>query len=808
MSDCTQVGCTGSIVDGYCTVCGLAAAPAAAGTGHAGRAEGMASGPTGSGGTAPGRTSSGRTSSGRSTRTGSASGTSRRGMLGAGLVEVPAVPYRDPATAILPSPEVPEHNRICSSCGRPVGRSRDGRPGRPEGFCPACGARFSFTPKLAHGDVVGGQYEVLGCLAHGGLGWIYLAQDRNVSDRWVVLKGLLDTGDADAMSAALAERQFLARVEHPNIVKIYNFVQHPSTRTPVGYIVMEYVGGQSLKDMMLARRRADGRLEPIPLGQAIAYALEGLRALGYLHSLGLVYCDFKPDNVIQSEEQLKLIDLGGVRRIDDQTSAIYGTVGYQAPEIGADGPSISSDLYTVARALAVLTFDFRGYTGKYAARLPGRAEVPLLRRHESYDRVLRRATDPEPDRRFGSAAEMAEQLTGVLREVLAEEDGQPRPAVSGIFGPEVRAVGADIAGALVVPAATYSPPDPAAAAAGLPVPLVDASDPAAGYLAGLSAARPAEITVLLAQPPVASPEVSLRLARAYIELADWDRAVRVLDYPATADWRVDWYQALAELARGRPASAAFDAIYSLLPGEVAPKLALALSAELEGDLPAAARYYQLVWTTDQSYATAAFGLARVRLALGERAAAVRALDSVPASAAHYIQAQVAGIAARIRGRVAGEMDPADVLEAGSRLEALGLDAEHRKRLEAEVLEAALASLGRPPGLRAGGAANGSGGGVPAGNATLPAGNAAGPAGNAAGPAGNAAGPAGNAAGPAGNAGVTVGPAGQILGLELSERQLRIGLERAYRALAHLAQDAGDRIALVDRANSVRPRTLL
>jgi serine/threonine-protein kinase PknG len=771
MSACTQVGCTGSIVDGYCTVCGLAAAPAPAGTGSSGRPVSVSARPV----SAPsGRTASGRLHSGPSTRTSSASGTSRRGLLGAGLVEVPPVPYRDPATAILAHPEVPGQNRICSSCGGPVGRARDGRPGRPEGFCPSCGARFSFTPKLVSGDVVSGQYEVLGCLAHGGLGWIYLAKDHNVSDRWVVLKGLLDSGDAEAMAAALAERQFLARVEHPNIVKIYNFVQHPdpATQVPVGYIVMEYVGGQSLRDMMLARRRADGRAEPLPLGQAIAYALEALRALGYLHSLGLVYCDFKPDNVIQSEEQLKLIDLGGVRRLDDDTSAIYGTVGYQAPEIAADGPSVSSDLYTVARALAVLTFDLRGYTGRYATRLPDRAEVPLLTRYESYDRLLRRATDPDPGRRFGSAADMAEQLTGVLREVLADEDGRPRPAVSGIFGPEVPAAGADAAGALAVLPGTYSPPDPGVAAAGLPVPLVDTADPAAGFLAGLGAQRPADLAVLLTRPPVPSPEVTLRLARAYIEMADWDRAGQVLDEAAAevGDWRVDWYRALAELARGRPASETFDAIYGLLPGEAAPKLALALAAELRGDLPAAARYYEMVWATDQSYASAAFGLARVRLALGERRAALRALDAVPASSARYVQAQVAGIAARIRGRTADEMDPADLFEAGSRLEALGLDAERSKQLEAEVLEAALASLHRPAGLRA--SANGSRAGVPAGP------------------------------------GGAVGPPGRILGLELSERQVRIGLERAYRTLAHLTQNAEDRIALVERANSVRPRTLL
>ena len=79
--------------------------------------------------------------------------------------------------------EVPERKRFCPSCGAEVGRTRDGVPGRSAGFCPQCGNHFDFTPALSPGDVVGGQYEVVGCLAHGGLGWIYLARDRNVSGR-------------------------------------------------------------------------------------------------------------------------------------------------------------------------------------------------------------------------------------------------------------------------------------------------------------------------------------------------------------------------------------------------------------------------------------------------------------------------------------------------------------------------------------------------------------------------------------------------------------------------------------------------
>ena len=600
---------------------------------------------------------------GRTGRTTRSTRSSARGQLGIGLVEVPRVPYRDPTTAVLENPEVAESKRSCSKCGAAVGRGRDGRPGRTDGYCTQCGAHFSFTPKLAKGEVVAGQYEVLGCLAHGGLGWVYLARDHNVSDRWVVLKGLLDTGDSDAMAAALAERRFLAEVEHPNVVRIYNFVQHHDERrdSATGYIVMEYVGGESLRDMLRARRRADPAAA-LPLPQVIAYGVEALRAMGYLHSLGLVYCDFKPDNVIQTEEQVKLIDLGAARRADDEEGSVWGTIGYQAPEVATEGPSVASDIYTVGRALAVLSFSF-DFTKRYLNRLPDAAEIPLLAENPSYHRLLLRATDHDPDRRFGSAEEMGVQLTGVLREVLAAADGQQRPGGSSLFTPERRTFGADLVRDPNI--GDLSAPPPAAdLVAALPVPQVDTSDPAAGLLTTLAESEPAELLAALDTAAVraaahGSAEVRLRRIRALIEVGDLAAANTELVALATdepGDWRVDYCGGLAALAAAAAhpeqlqlARTAFDEVYSLLPGEPAPRLALAACAELAGDLATAARYYRSVWRTDHSFVSAAFGLARVYLRRERAAEAITVLESVPATSSHHLAAQVVAVLADTRG---------------------------------------------------------------------------------------------------------------------------------------------------------------
>ncbi|MFF1419376.1 tetratricopeptide repeat protein [Streptomyces sp. NPDC058280] len=907
---CQRPGCEGSYEDMgggelYCDTCGLAPVVSPNGV-LSSPPTGITGGGRGSGGS--GRSDSARSSSRASSRASSRSSTSRRSVsgrlsralsgrltsrsvsvrssgsstaasgrnrLGAGLVSVPDVPRPDPRSAVMANPEVPERKRYCSrsDCGAPVGRARGDRPGRTEGFCTKCGHPYSFVPKLHDGDIVHGQYEVVGCLAHGGLGWVYLAIDRAVSDRWVVLKGLLDTGDQDAMEAAISERRFLAEIEHSNIVRIYNFVEHLDQRTGSmdGYIVMEYVGGKSLKEIANERRTGAGKRDPLPVEQACAYGIEALEALGHLHSRNLLYCDFKVDNAIQTEDQLKLIDMGAVRRMDDDESAIYGTVGYQAPEVAETGPSVASDLYTVARTLAVMTFDFQGYTNVFVDSLPDPDNIDVFRTYESFYRLLVRATDPDPARRFSSAQEMAEQLTGVLREVVALQTGRPRPALSTLFGPELRVTDTELfaeltedvsrlgvrvepapgggrfgrrtkavaaaphglppvpalppgigAGALPAPGARPGVPgagglDPAApapspgtaavpyahaqpfvpapraggttgtaapvngtgapllasldaraTALALPVPRVDPNDPNAGFLAGLMASAPAELISALAAAPTDSVERRLRELRARLEMGEPATAAEALSALETRrpdDWRVVWYRGIASLAAGDDEIAAlsFDAIYDAFPGEPAPKLALGVCAEVLGQLDNAAEYYRLVWTTDPSYVSAAFGLARVQLAAGDRVGAVRTLESVPEASIHYTAARVAAVRARLRQR--GPHAPApgsgaqpplidDLTAAAQQVSALqqfGLDAVRREQLSTEVLGTALDWV-----------LSGSPGSSPV--------------------------------------------QAVLLGSELDERGLRFGLERSYRVLARLAQRGEERIELVERANRFRPRT--
>src|SRR5689334_10076137 len=206
---------------------------------------------------------------------------------------------------------------------------------------------------------------------------------------------------------------------------------------------------------------------------------------------------------------------------------------------------------------------------------------------------------------------MADQLFGVLVEVVADREGMPVEAASKLFT-TASGTGLELPDWRV-----------------LPRPQVSRDDAAAGYLATITATDPEQMIVQLRAAPERTIEVDLRLVAVMLDagwLADADALLGEIQGGGPRDWRVRWYRGIAEMARGTPdrAVVSFDAVYTALPGEIAPKLALGLAHETAGEPTAAARWYDAVARTNPAITSASFGLARCRLQCGDRAGALAA----------------------------------------------------------------------------------------------------------------------------------------------------------------------------------------
>lgn len=726
LMQCTHAPCNGAVEDGFCNVCGMAPPEEGAAAQDTSGTSAGTSGFSKRTGTLTGRLTG-------TTRTRSATIASSRKMLGAGLVSIAPLPKSDPALAVMKEARVPEHKRECSNCGFKLVK-------RENGFCDNCRTPYDYRPKLAVGELVADQYEVTGCIAFGGMGWIYLARDTTLG-RWVVLKGLLNTSDPTLAAAAVAERQFLAEVNHANIVKIYTFVQHKQC----GYIVMEYVGGRTIKSI----RKERG---PLPVTEAIAYLHRSMPAFAYMHQEGLVYCDFKPDNLMLDGDDIKVIDLGGVRRLASTEGDVFGTAGFAAPEVAQVGPSVSSDLYTIGRTLALLVTDFIGYQDKYEFSLPTPVEMPFFREHESLYRFLQKACHKEPEKRFQSADEFADQLLGVMREEAARE-GVHRNIESTIFGGDVLAL-RDLS----------QKPVEAIGVDLLPSMKKNLRDPATEHLLLNLSADPKKQTAALQQLCEQFPdslEAKLALARNYILLGDAAAAEQQIaeaaalpgaDYRTQTELRINWYRGMLHLAgnRAKEALECFQACYTEVPGELAPQLALGLAYEALGD-DTAAVYYDRTAGTDETYITSVFGLARCLLKAGNRAEAVNALERVPQMSSLFTEGQKAAVRALIDDAHTAP-SAVEVAQAAEIVERLTADEAEKTRLRAEVLDTALITVKSSPTAQ--------------------------------------------------------GAQGNLFGQAFTETGVRTGLEKALRDLARLSRDPQEKVVYVDRANAVRPKSFV
>jgi serine/threonine-protein kinase PknG len=416
-----------------------------------------------------------------------------------------------------------------------------------------------------------------------------------------------------------------------------------------------------------------------------------LPALDYLHGRGLVYCDFKPDNVIHEADEVKLIDLGGVRRLDDPDAAIFGTVGYQAPEVPKTGPTIASDIYTVGRALAVLILDWPDWQRRDVEQLPPRDEHDILIEHDCLWRFLNRACNPDPAERFVDAAEMTEALHGVLCQVAAAEDGVPRPRTSNRF----------------------SPPRPRLEGLGwqvLPSPLLPNHPRIANRVAGVADSDPEAVAALaddgsggrLSWADVAA------VARAHCELGNFPEADAVVGQLSDADPDAAEFRTIVDTAQsylhGVTALAAGDAkravtflsdAYDSAPGEAACALALAVALATTGDrarIEEAADLFEQVAVADPTWVAALAGLAWALDAVGRTVEAARVLTAVPPG--HPLRPEALTLACR--AMEAGAYDETVAAAAGERVRARqpGARSAADAELAASLYRAALAAQHR------------------------------------------------------------------------------------------------------------------
>src|SRR6202008_190365 len=171
-----------------------------------------------------------------------------------------------------------------------------------------------------------------------------------------------------------------------------------------------------------------------------------------------------------------------------------------------------------------------------------------------------------------------------------------------------------------------------------------------------------------------SIELPLMEVRALLDLGDVAKATRKLDDLANRvgwRWRLVWFRAVAEMLSADYDSATkhFTEVLDTVPGELAPKLALAATAELAGNADER-KFYNTVWSTENGVISAGFGLARAQSAGGERDAAVKTLDQVPATSRHFTTARLTSAVTLLSGRSVSEITEQQIRDAARRVEAL------------------------------------------------------------------------------------------------------------------------------------------
>jgi hypothetical protein len=301
------------------------------------------------------------------------------------------------------------------------------------------GVHTEGVDKVAESLLLNNRYRLLSIIGEGGMATVYRAQDILLG-RTVAVKVLDESRAKDEAFLArfYREAQAAANLDHPNIVSVYDIGQDGSRH----YIVMEYVEGRDLKELILESA-------PFPIERALSIAIRVCAAVGAAHKAGLIHCDVKPQNILVAPDgRVKVTDFGIARALTSapvvEGGDVWGTPDYLSPEQAAGehlGPP--SDVYSIGVVM------YEMLTG----RLPFEAEsgIAMALKHlrqeprpvnELNPRVppglaciVHKVLAKEPSARYRTASQLAqilmnyhrtgEAITTVQRPVVVRREPQP-----------------------------------------------------------------------------------------------------------------------------------------------------------------------------------------------------------------------------------------------------------------------------------------------------------------------------------------------------------------------------------------------
>ncbi|MBU6452205.1 MAG: serine/threonine protein kinase [Cyanobacteria bacterium REEB67] len=262
--------------------------------------------------------------------------------------------------------------------------------------------------------VLRNRWQVVDYLGQGGMGTVYLGKDLNLDERKCVVKKLRDDffreeDKEKAQQFFLREAKVLSKLTHPNIVLVLDSFREGDDY----YLVMEYVEGHNLHDMLKERE------EPFPEEQVLTWARQVCDVLHYLHCNDppVIYRDLKPSNImIDTKDRVKLVDFGIARLYQEEGDNTHVvSQGYSPPEQYWGGADPRSDVYALGATVYFLLTGEEPLALTVSSPRDMRADVS-----EAADLIVQRATQQDVFLRYQSAAEMKEELDYVL-------DGDPQP---------------------------------------------------------------------------------------------------------------------------------------------------------------------------------------------------------------------------------------------------------------------------------------------------------------------------------------------------------------------------------------------